>query len=383
MKTEPEISVIIPCLDEEKSIGRCIEEVENTIKNNSLSAEIIVIDNDSTDNTANVVLEYQKRYQNINLISEKRRGYGSAYLAGFKVARGEYFFLADADFTYDFGAIPDFIRKLKEGFDLVVGNRFSGKMEEGSMPHSHKYIGNPVLSFLTRLFFGIKLRDIHCGARAISKKVLEKITIYTIGMEFATEMIMKAKRGGLKMTEVPIAYRVRVGESKLKTWNDGWRHLRFMLLYSPMFLFFIPGVIIFTIGLLLLAWFNFFHPQILGINLYYHPMFIASLLTIVGYQLIIFALFSKIYAITHLGDDARIMNRIFRHITLERGLLFGLIVMIIGLYIYSSILIGWVENGFGALDQIKNSISALTLLIIGIQTLSSSFMMSVLGIKEK
>ena len=240
MELKREISIIIPCLNEEKSIGLCLSEIIKVISSNSLDAEIVVVDNDSEDATASIVLDYQKKNQNINLIKEKHRGYGSAYLAGLKASSGKYIFMADADNTYDFSDIPIFINKLKnENYDLVIGNRFSGMMDRKSMPWLHRYVGNPVLSFLVRLFFKIKIKDIHCGARAIKKEALDKIVLYTAGMEFASEMIIKVSKAKLKITEVPIIYKNRIGESKLKSFSDGWRHLRFILLYSPNFLFLI------------------------------------------------------------------------------------------------------------------------------------------------
>jgi glycosyltransferase involved in cell wall biosynthesis len=384
MGPNKEISIILPCLNEEKAIGSCLLEITKIISLNSLDAEIVVVDNDSEDKTANIVLEYQKKNQNIILVKEKRRGYGSAYLRGFKEAKGKYIFMADADNSYDFKEIPNFINKLKnENFDLVVGNRFSGMMNKKSMPWLHKYIGNPVLSYLVRLFFKIKIHDIHCGARAISKEALEKITVYTAGMEFASELIIKAAKGNLKITEIPIEYRERIGESKLNSLSDGWRHLRFILLYSPNFLFLIPGILLFFIGLIFLIIFYFSNPQIWGIQLYVHPMFLFAIMIMIGYQIIFFAGFSRVYAVTHLGDKDKLVESLFKKITVEKAGIFGIIIVSLGLIIYLYIISKWINSGLGSINQIKNSIVALTLIVLGIQTLFSAFMMSILGIKEK
>ena len=384
MRLDKEISIILPCLNEEKAIGSCLSEIIKVIEDNSLDTEILVVDNDSEDNTANVVLEYQKKYQNIILVKEKRRGYGSAYLCGFQNTNGKYIFMADADNSYDFKEIPNFINKLKnQNFDLVVGNRFSRTMKKESMPWLHRYIGNPFLSYLVKLFFKIKINDIHCGARAISKKALEKITVYTTGMEFASELIIKVARANLKITEIPIEYRERIGESKLNSFSDGWRHLRFIFLYSPNFLFLIPGMFLFIVGLVFLIIFYFSNPQLWGIQLYVHPMFLFAVMIMIGYQIIFFAGFSRVYAVTHLGNEDKLVESLFKKITIEKAGILGLILFLLGLIIYIIIFSKWVKSDLGSINQIKNSIVALTLIVLGIQTLFSAFMISILGIKEK
>ena len=251
------------------------------------------------------------------------------------------------------------------------------------MPWLHRYLGNPFLSFLTRELFKIKIKDIHCGARAISRAALEKITLHTTGMEFASEMIIKAAKAGLKITEVPIVYQPRIGESKLKSFPDGWRHLRFMLLYSPNFLFLVPGAILFSLGAVLMAYFYFFSPKFIGVQLYVHPMFLFAVLIMVGYQIMFFAFFSRIYAVTYLGDKDRSIEYFFQKITLEKAGIFGLLLFLGGAALYLYIFSKWLHSGFGSLDEIKNSIVALTLVVLGIQTFFSAFMFSVLGIKER
>jgi len=377
MDKNPELSIILPCLNEAQALGLCLEKIKKVIEKNNLDAEIIVVDNGSTDNSCEIAIEKQA-----NLIHEKERGYGAAYLKGFETAKGKYLFLADPDGSYDFNEIPRFIEQLKKGYDFVIGNRFKGRIEKGAMPWTHRYIGNPTLSGVLRLFFKAKIYDAHCGMRALTKSSLEKLNLKTTGMEFASEMVIKAIKNGLKIKELPINYYRRIGKSKLKSFADGWRHLRFTLLYSPLLLFFIPGSAFLFIGIvsLLLLYFNLF--TIFGIRFQYHPMFPSALLVIIGYQLIIFSLFAKTYAITHLGDKP-IFDRFYKYIAIEKAGTIGILMGILGLSIYIMILLKWLNSGFGELREVKNSILALTLIAVGAQTIFSSFMLSILGIKEK
>lgn len=371
------LSIILPCLNEEKSLGFCLDKIKNIIKQNNFRAEIIVVDNGSTDNSCRIA-----EGKGIKLIHEEKRGYGSACLRGFGASRGKYLFFADSDGTYDFNEISKFIGQLEQGYDFVIGNRLKGKIEKGAMRWLHRYIGNPLLSGILRLFFKIKVHDAHCGMRAITKKALKKLDLGTAGMEFASEMVIMAGKNGLKIKELPIDYFKRQGNSSLRSFPDGWRHLRFMLLYSPLYLFFLPGLFLFLIGTGLMTWLYFTSPVIFGIKIYFHPMFLAALLMVVGYQLISFALFAKTYAITHLKDKP-VLDKLYRHITIEKASLIGIFMALIGVIIYSKIYVGWVKSDFSSLDQVKNSIVAMTLIIMGIQTIFSSFMLSILGIKRK
>ncbi len=373
----PELSVILPCLNEERALGACLEKIKKVIEENNLTAEIIVIDNGSIDNSCKIAKDMQ-----VELVHEKERGYGSACLKGFQTAKGKYLFLADSDGSYDFNEIPGFIGQLKKGSDFIIGNRFKGKIEKGAMSWPHKYVGNPILSGILRLFFKAKIHDAHCGMRAITNKALKKLNLRTTGMEFASEMVIMAIKKKLKIKELPINYYKRKGESKLKSFADGWRHLRFMLLHSPLFLFFIPGFLLFWIGLISMFWLYFGSPSILGIKLFYHPMFLSSLLIIIGYQLIIFSLFAKTYSINYLGDKP-IFDKLYNYITIEKASIFGILIVLSGIIIYGILFLKWINTGFVALNEIKNSILALTLIIIGIQTIFSSFMLSILGIKAK
>ena len=372
-----ELSIILPCRNEEVALLSCLKQIKEVIRKNKIDAEIIVSDS-SSDKSPEIA-----RKEKVKLFKHDKEGYGNAYLEAFRYAKGKYIFMADCDGTYDFSEIPNFLSYLKKGYDFVIGDRFSGKIEKGAMPFSHRYIGNPILSGILRLFFSARVRDVHCGMRAISRKALDKLNLRTAGMEFASEMIMKAVKNKLRIKELGINYYRRKGKSKLNSFADGWRHLRFMLLYSPLFLFFIPGLVLFLIGFLSLLWFYFGNPQVLGITLYYHPMFISSLLALTGYQLIIFAFFAKTYATIHLGEESGLIVWLNRKITIEKASILGILVILLGLAIYIFILIRWINSGFGSLNEIKNSIIALTLLVLGIQTIFSSFMLSILGIKGK
>lgn len=377
MPKKPEISIVLPCRNEEKALPVCLKKIKEVIKKNKLLAEVIVSDS-SEDKSWQIA-----KKENVILIKHDKEGYGMACLEGFAAARGKYIFMADADCSYDFNEIPCFIDQLKSGADLVIGNRFAGKIEPGAMKYLHRFFGTPILSFVLRLFFKASIKDSQTGMRAIKKEAIEALSLQTAGMEFASEMIIKAIRSGLKIKEVPINYFPRLGESKLKTFSDGWKHLRFMLLYSPLFLFFLPGLILLILGAGSMAWLYFGSPEVLGIKLFYHPMFLSSLLTIVGYQLIIFSAFAKIYSINHLREKSRVFEKLFKYITIERAGLLGIMFSVVGIAIYTAIIMKWLGSGFGAMQEIKNSILALTLLVLGAQTIFSSFMLSILGIREK
>ncbi|HLC89770.1 MAG TPA: glycosyltransferase family 2 protein [Patescibacteria group bacterium] len=371
------VSVILPCRNEEAALSLCLAEIKKVLAQENINGEIIVSDS-SVDNSARIAEEL-----GVRLVKHDQAGYGLACQQGFAAAKGKYLFLADADGTYDFKEIPRFLAEVSSGNDLVIGNRFAGKMEKGAMPFLNRYLGNPLLSTLFRLFFRLKIIDVQSGMRAITREALDKLDLRTLGMEFATEMMIKAAKAGLKVKEVAINYHKRQGKSKLKRWADGWRHIRFMLLFSPLFLFFLPGLILFSLGALLMFILYIGAFRIFGISFGYHPMFFASLLIISGYQLIIFSFFSKIYAINHLRDQGEMVTKLYRYLTIEKASLAGLIFIALGAIIYGVIFFEWLKTGFGPLSEVKNSIIALTLIVIGLQTIFSSFVLSILGIKEK
>ena len=379
-----ELTIILPCRNEQEALPFCLNQIKNILDKHKINAEIIISDF-STDNSYKIAKEFATENPELNLkiIKHNKDGYGNAYLEAFKHISNfsNYIFMADCDGSYDFNEIPNFLKELKQGNDFVIGDRFSRKLEPEVMPLTNK-TGNFLLSGLLRLFYKTKIKDCHCGMRALTNQSLKKLNLQTTGMEFASEMIIKALKNNLKIKQLPISYKKRIGRSKLKAFSDGWRHLRFMLLYSPLFLFFVPGFFLFLLGILSLLWFYFTNPKIFGITFYTHPMFLSSLLVIIGYQLIIFSLFAKTYAITHLQEKSY-LEKFYKYITIEKAIIFGFFLSLIGLIVFITIFIKWLSSGFGSLNETKASILALTLIVLGIQTIFSSFMLSILGIKER
>ncbi len=382
MNKNPKISIILPCSNEELSIGICIDKIKEIIKNNKLSAEIIIVDNGSTDKSLEIIRQKREKIKNLILVQESEKGYGSAYLAGFKRTKGKYLFMADSDNTYDFNEIPKFIHQLEKGYDFVIGDRFKRKMQKNTMAWTHKYIGNPILSGILRFFFKTKIYDAHCGMRAITKQALNKLNLQTTGMEFASEMVIKAIKRKLKIKQIPINYRKRMGKSKLNSLNDGWRHLRFMLLYSPNHLFLYPGLFFVVLGSLIMILLLFQKLTLFNITFQTHPIFIGSALTILGYQLILTGIFTRIYTHNHLNEEDPNLEKLYKFFNLEKSIFAGSIFLIIGFFIYLYILITWVSKNFGALNTTNISIFALTFIIIGIQTIFAGFFFSILGIKK-
>jgi len=343
----PKISVILPCQNEEEALSFCLQKAKEVIAKNNLSAEIIVSDS-SKDKSPNIAKNH-----GVILVKHDKDGYGTAYLEALKIAKGKYIFMADADGTYEFSEIPNFLKLVEQGCDFVIGNRFSGKIEKGAMPYSHK-IGNFFLSFVLRLFFGASIKDSHCGIRMISRQAINKLDLQTRGMEFASEMVIKSIKNNFKIKELPVNYLKRKGKSKLKALPDAWKHMRFMLLYSPMFLFFIPGVLMFLTGALTMI----FSPQ--------NNFLLASpLLMISGYQLAIFSLFAKTYSVVHLNEKPGFTEKIYKYITIETASIIGIVAVLAGIILSQN-----------------NPLLSLTIATIGVQTVFSSFMLSILGIKK-
>jgi glycosyltransferase involved in cell wall biosynthesis len=372
----PKVSVILPCRNEEKTIGICIKKIQEVLEENKINGEIIVADS-SSDRSAKIAKNLGG-----NVVKHNKIGYGNAYLEGFKHAKGKYIIMGDADDTYDFLEIPRFLEALKD-CDFVIGDRFKGNMEKGAMPWLHKYIGNPFLSFVLRVLFKTNIRDAHCGFRAIKKKHLDKLNLVSPGMEFASEMIIKAIKNNLKIKEIPVNYSKRIGKSKLQSFNDGWQHLRFMLLYSPNYLFLLPGIILFIIGLVLMI-ILVKGPFYMGETMIdIHSMVLGSLLSIVGFQITFLGLFAKTYAVTHqLNKEDKIMSSLFKHVDLKRGLSIGAGILLIGFLINLDILIAWILSGFSNLGKIRIIIFGSTIMIVGLQVIFSSFFLSILGIEK-
>ena len=372
------ISVVLPCRNEEKAIGICIKKIKQAFTSLKEKSYEIIISDSSSDKSAEIAKKMGVKVVKHNLV-----GYGNAYLQGLKHAKGKYIIMGDADNTYNFLEIPRFVRELDKGYDLVIGSRLAGKIEKRAMPFSHRHLGTPVMNFLLWLFFRKKTSDCNSGFRAIKKEALDKLNLRTGGMEFASEMIIKAAKKNLKIKEIPITYSQRIGPSKLNTLNDGWKHLRFMLLYSPNYVFLIPGIILVILGLTIMSLILAERLILFGIIFQTHPMFIGSALTILGYQLILTGIFAKIYSHNHLDERNEALEKLYRFFSLEKSIFAGAIFLLIGFFIYLNILIIWISKNFGELTTINISIFALTFIIIGIQTIFSGFFFSILGIKEK
>jgi glycosyltransferase involved in cell wall biosynthesis len=371
----PSISIVIPCLNEAASIERCVTEARAVLDGNGFRGEVIVADNGSTDGSAELAERAGAR-----VVHERRRGYGSAYLAGFDAASGDYIVMADADLTYDFADIPRFVAELDGGAQLVMGNRMDN-IQPGAMPWHHRYIGNPVLTGVLNLFFRTGVRDAHCGMRAVRRDVLTQLDLRTTGMEFASEMVIRAAKEKLEITEIPIEYHPREGESKLSSFRDGWRHLRFLLVHQPTYLFLVPGAVLTCLGALtaitVIAEINVF-----GRTWDIHTMIAGALLMIVGSQVMSLGLAARAYGVYILGEHDRWFERMRPRVRLEHGLLAGAIVMLVGLVFSVVILARWGEGGFGELSEARLAILAATLVIVGIQIFFTSFLLSILGLRR-
>ena len=385
MPDAPLVSVVMPCLDEAETVGRCVRRAHAAMDEAGLSGEVIVADNGSTDGSGEIAEKAGAR-----VVPVDGRGYGLALRGGFAAARGAYVVMGDADDSYDFAEVPAFVRKLDEGYDLVMGSRIRGRIEPGAMPFLHRWLGNPVLSFLGRLFFGSPVSDFHCGLRAFRREVFERIDLRTTGMEFASEMVVKAALFRLRIGEIPVTLRPdgRSRRPHLRTWHDGWRNLRFLLLYSPRWLYLYPGLFLVGLGGFLLLWL-FPGPRRIGpVTLDLHTMLGGAAMVLVGAQAILFGVFTKIFAITEgLRPVDPFFARLFdRTVTLETGLAAGAGGALLGLALVGHAVLSWRAAGWGALDYtvtMRWMVPGVLLLVLGAQAILSSFFLSVLGLKRR
>ncbi|MGZ4413767.1 MAG: glycosyltransferase family 2 protein [Gaiellaceae bacterium] len=369
------VSVVIPCLNEAESIGQCVTAAQRVLDEYGLDGEVIVVDNGSDDGSGVLA-----RLAGARIVDEPRRGYGSAYQAGFAEARGDYIVMIDADLTYDFEEIPRFIRELDGGAELVMGNRMDA-VEPGAMPLLSR-IGNPLMSRFLNLLFRTPIRDTWCGMRALRRDVLPVLALQATGMEFASEMVIRAARGGLDIREVPIALHPREGESKLSPLKDGWRSLRLILVYHPNFLFLFPGALVGAIGALLMA-LVFAGASFLGHGFYLHTLIGGSLLVVVSTQLVGFGLCGRAYAVYQLGDLDPGFERIGSRIRLEHGLLLGLAIIAAGLAVGGVVVWHWIARGLGSLAEEQITVLAATLVIVGVQVFFTSFLLSLIGLRRR
>ncbi len=374
----------MPCLNEAETLETCIVKAQRFLKQNSIDGEIIIADNGSTDNSITIA-----KSQNVIVVNIKEKGYGSALKAGINAANGTYVIMGDADDSYDFEYLMPYLKKLRAGNELVMGNRFKGGIEKDAMPFLHKYLGNPVLSFIGRLFFKISIGDFHCGLRGFSKRAYETMNLKTSGMEFASEMVVKSKLNGLSITEVPTKlYKDgRTRKPHLKTWSDGWRHLRFLMLYAPNWLFLYPGIILILVSFILSVLLMISPMKFNSINLDVHTLLYTSTFLLIGFQFVIFYGLTKIYAVENeLLPKSKRYTKIFKLLNLEKGLILGFLIFCLGLFLSFKGVSHWKASGFGNLEvstTLRLVIPAVTALQFGIQTILFSLFFSVLGLKQK
>jgi glycosyltransferase involved in cell wall biosynthesis len=370
------VSVVIPCLNEAENIEECVASALRTMREHDLPGEVVVADNGSTDGSAELAEAVGAR-----VVHEPRRGYGSAYLAGFASARGEYIVMLDADLTYPFEDIPKFVEHLDAGADLVMGDRMDN-IEPGAMPWLHRYVGNPILSGVLNLFFRTGVRDAHCGMRGIRRDVLPQLDLRTTGMEFASEMVIRASKERVRISEFPITYRPRGGESKLSSFRDGWRHLRFLLAHSPTHLFLWPGFALGLLGVLVMTT-VLAGLDVLGREWHGHTMIAGALLLIVGTQVTSLGICAHAYGMYYMGDKDRWFDRLRNRFALEHGLILGGVVLLAGVVVAAVVVATWVDRGLGNLGEQNLAILAATLIIVGIQVFFSSFLISILGLRRR
>jgi glycosyltransferase involved in cell wall biosynthesis len=370
------VSVVIPCLNEAASIERCVIAARGALEGQGWNGEVVVADNGSDDRSAELA-----RSAGARVIHEPRRGYGNAYRAGFAAAHGEYIVMADADLTYDFADIPRFVSKLQDGADLVIGDRMRG-IKPGAMPWLHRYVGNPVLTGILNLFFRTGVRDAHCGMRAVRREALPRLDLRTTGMEFASEMVIRAGKERLAIEEIPIHYHPREGDSKLSSFRDGWRHLRFLLVHSPNWLFIVPGAAMAAVGVLV-ALTVLLQIQVLGREWDLHALVAGALLMIVGTQVLALGLCAHAYGTYFMGEKDPWFDRMRARFRLEHGLVAGGAIMAVGIIMGVVILATWIDRGFGQLSEERLALMAATLLIVGLQIFFSSFLLSILGLRRR
>ena len=378
-----ELTILMPCLNEAATVGTCVARARGFLERTGIAGEVLIADNGSDDGSRELAERAGAR-----VVHVAERGYGAALAGGIAAARGRYIIMGDADESYDFGALDGFVSKLREGYPLVMGNRFRGGIRKGAMPFLHRYLGNPVLSFVGRLLFRNRVGDFHCGLRGFDREAVRSLHLRTTGMEFASELVVKASLAGWRIAEVPTTLSPdgRGRPPHLRTWHDGWRHLRFLLLFSPRWLFLYPGLALLAAGVGLTTALYFTPLHLLGAGLDIHSMLYASAAALLGMQLCLFALFARVSA-QNAGLLGRrpSLDRLLRTLTLERGLLLGLCVAVCGLAWSGAAFWQWREAGFGALDPrvvMRDTIPAAALMVGGMEIMLASFRLSLLMWKD-
>jgi glycosyltransferase involved in cell wall biosynthesis len=380
-----ELSIVMPCLNEAETLATCIDKAQGYLRRSGVVGEVIIADNGSTDGSQDIARAHGAR-----VVDVPAKGYGSALLGGIEAARGDYVIMGDADDSYDFSKLDPFVERLRAGDELVMGNRFKGGIADGAMPPLHKYLGNPVLTWVGRVLFRSPVGDFHCGLRGFNRRSILNLHLQTTGMEFASEVVVKSTLSGLRVSEVPTTLD-KDGRSRpphLRSWRDGWRHLRFLLIFSPRWLFLIPGSVAFFLGLLGTLFISF-GPIILGeVGFDVSSQVYLAALTVVGYQSVLFAILTKIYA-QHEGfriPRSRNFDRLERRISLESGAIVGLLLFLIGVGIAIAQFVGWANTGFGTLETratLRLAIPAALLMMLGAQTIMAGMFLGVLNVGLK
>jgi len=384
-KEKIELSIVMPCLDEAETIEICINKAKDFLIENKVSGEVVIGDNGSKDGSIEIARQNGARVVHIDT-----KGYGAALMGAIKASNGEFVIMGDADDSYDFSKLMPFVLKLREGYDVVMGNRFKGGIEKGAMPFLHKYLGNPVLSFIGRLFFKIKIGDFHCGLRGFRKSSIQSLELRTTGMEFASEMVVKSSIFKLKITEVPtiLSEDGRTRPPHLRTWRDGWRHLKFLLMYSPKWLFFYPGMILFLMSTLLFVLISINPIKANELTFDLHTLTYCGAGIILSYQILSFSFLSRIYAINQglIPVKKKFLN-LFKFFNLEKGLLAGFFIFIVGFILSLNLFLNWRQEGYGRITDLSASfrtlIPSIVMMIIGIQTIFLSFLSSIIGTIQK
>jgi glycosyltransferase involved in cell wall biosynthesis len=379
-----ELSVLMPCLNEAETVATCVRKARLWLASRQVAGEVLIADNGSTDGSRELA-----EAEGARVIPVAAKGYGSALTGGIAAARGRYIIMGDADDSYDFSNLDVFLDELRRGSQLVMGNRFRGGIAPGAMPPLHYYLGNPVLTGIGRLLFPSPCGDFHCGLRGFDREAILSLDLHTTGMEFASEMVVKSTLAKLRIAEVPTTL-ARDGRSRpphLRSWRDGWRHLRFLLMYSPRWLFLLPGLCCMLLGIAIDGWLLPGPKVIHGVSFDIHTLLFASGLLVVGYQAIVFGVLTKVFALTEglLPEDPQ-LTKIFRYVTLEVGLIVGAVVMLLGLASAVGAVAVWKSHEFGLLQPqqtMRLFIPAVTAVILGSQTILASFFLSILGLKRR
>ena len=383
---ELDLTILMPCLNEAETLAACITKALRSLADSGLRGEVLVADNGSTDGSIEIATKLGARVVNI-----PRQGYGNALRGGIEAARGRWIIMGDSDDSYDFSALAPFIEKFRQGFELVMGCRMpygGGTIQPGAMPWKHRWIGNPALSFIGRLFFNCPVTDFHCGLRGVTRAGFAKMQLKTSGMEFASEMVIKATLRGLKIAEVPITLHQdgRSHPPHLRSWRDGWRHLRFMRLFSPRWLFLWPGLVLLLIGLALFVPLSISPVQVGRVQFNTNTLLVAGMMVIVGFQILFFGFFTKLYCVARgLLPESRQFTSLAGVFSLERGIVGGLIIFAIGLGFLATAVLKWQAADFGRLDyaeSLRLVIPAVTCLTLSVQTIFSSFFLSILELKH-